>query len=357
MTREEEVVLIGIGTEGEESVMRTRLRGALIGCGYFGQIQLEAWRRIPEVEIVAACDLDLEKARRAAPSAYQSAEEMLEKERLNFVDIATRADSHLRLVELAARHGLAVICQKPMANTWDEAVAMVHTAERAGIRLMIHENWRWQPWYREAKRLIDAGEIGQPISYLFRTRQKDGAGPQPYPQQPYFVQMPRLLIYETLVHHLDTARFLFGEIELIYARARKVNPIIAGEDQASLVLVHAGGVQGVIDGHRFSEVFPSGPAMGEAIFEGDRAVISVRGTGDVYLDGTLVWENRVRQGYRGDSVWATQRHFVECLLSGAPFETDAREYLKTFAATEAAYESVRTGCSVSPRNWWEAVVK
>jgi len=54
------------------------LQGGIIGCGFFGQIRLEAWRRIPEVRIVAACDLDVEKARPAAPRAYTSPEEMME---------------------------------------------------------------------------------------------------------------------------------------------------------------------------------------------------------------------------------------------------------------------------------------
>lgn len=332
--------------------MRERLRGAIIGCGFFGQIQVEAWRRIPEVELVAACDLAIERARKCAPVAYSCAEEMLEKEKLDFVDIATRPESHLALVRLAARHGLAVICQKPMAPNWEEALAMVRVAEEAGIRLMIHENWRWQPWYREVRRRIEAGEIGHPVSYLFRVRQKDGLGSQPYPNQPYFVKMPRLLIYETLVHHIDTARFLFGEIEWIYARARRVNPIIAGEDQASLVLAHESRLQGVIDGHRFSDPEPKGPAMGEAYFEGDRGVLVVRATGDVHLGNTLVWRNVISQGYRGDSVLATQRHFIDCLRTGKPFETEAREYLKTFAAVEAAYESIESGCAARPGRWF-----
>ncbi len=53
------------------------LRGGIVGCGFFGQIQLEAWRRMPEAEIVAACDMDAGRARESAPAAYTSAGEML----------------------------------------------------------------------------------------------------------------------------------------------------------------------------------------------------------------------------------------------------------------------------------------
>ena len=319
----------------------------MVGCGYFGQIQLEAWRRMPEVEMVAACDLNVERARSAAPHAYARAEEMLERERLDFVDIATRVEAHPELLRLATARKLPVICQKPLAPNWDEAVAMVHEAEAAGIPFMVHENWRWQPWYRAAKESIERGDIGQPLGYWFRTRHRDGLGPAPYPKQSYFRQLSRFLIDEALVHHMDTARFLFGDVAAICAQTRRVNPAIRAEDQAILILRHDDGLLGSIDGHRFLNPEPDGPALGEAAFEGDRGVIYVSATGDVYQGTRKIWANEVQEGYRGDSVRATQQHFIRCLQTGEPFESGGREYLKTVAAVEAAYRSVaeqRTVC-------------
>jgi predicted dehydrogenase len=80
--------------------------------------------------------------------------------------------------------------------------------------------------------------------------------------------------------------------------------------------------------------------MGEACFEGDEAALWVRASGDVYRDSTLLWKNDVTEGYRGDSVRATQQHFADCLRSGAPFESSPEEYLKTVRVVEAAYESL-----------------
>ena len=54
---------------------------------------------------------------------------------------------------------------------------------------------------------------------------------------------------------------------------------------------------------------------------------------------TLAWKNDVKAGYRGDSVRATQSHFISCLRTGEPFESGGREYLPSFAAMEAAYRS------------------
>lgn len=295
---------------------------------------------MPEVELASACDLDLDRARAAAPQAYTSPQELFEREKPDFVDIATRPESHLALVELACAHKIATICQKPMAPTWAEAAAMAKTAEQNGVPLMIHENWRWQPWYRQVKEFIGSGEIGAPLNYLFRTCKRDGLGVNPYPEQPYFRRMPRLLIYETIVHHIDTARFLFGEISSIYAQAQRINAAIAGEDQAFLLLTHKSGLVGCIQGHRFLDTNPAGPVLGDAFFDGDRARLTVLPTGDVLLGSSVRWSNNIETGYRGDSVLATQQHFTDCLRSGRTFESAAREYLRTVSAVEAAYKSI-----------------
>jgi len=93
----------------------TVLKGGLIGCGFFSQHHQEAWRRMPNVQIVAACDRQIERAQAAAVRAYCSAEEMLDAEDLDFVDIVTRSSAHLELISMAAERGLAIICQKPLA--------------------------------------------------------------------------------------------------------------------------------------------------------------------------------------------------------------------------------------------------
>jgi len=316
------------------------LRGALIGYGYFGKIHLAAWQRMPEVELAAVCDTNPELLANLAIRTYQSAELMLKNEDLDFVDIATRPGSHLPLVKLTTGLGLPTICQKPMAATWLEALEMVESAERANVLLMIHENWRWQPWYRAARKMIQNGEIGTPVSYWFRTRHRDGVGAEPYPKQSYFCSIARFLIDEALVHHLDTARFLFGDIDQIYAQARRVNPVITGEDQAILVTRHADGLQGIVDGHRYLNPDVDGPALGEAGFEGEDAALHIASTGDIWKGGRIVWKNEVVEGYRGDSVRATQQHFIDCLKKSVPPETEARQYLPTFAAVQAAYSSM-----------------
>lgn len=74
--------------------------------------------------------------------------------------------------------------------------------------------------------------------------------------------------------------------------------------------------------------------------------------GDVYHrnamgEERLAWKNTAHAGYRGDSVCATQQHFVDCLRSGAPFESDAASYLKSVAVMEAGYRSAEEGRAVN----------
>jgi D-apiose dehydrogenase len=315
-------------------------KGGLIGCGFFSQHHQEAWRRIPNVEIVAASDLSMERAEAAAGRAYTSVEEMLKVEDLDFVDIVTRSTAHLELVSMAAEKGVAIICQKPMAPDWKTARRMVEVCERHGVRAMIHDNWRWQSWYRAAGAMITRGDIGTPMGYGFRCRVKDGTGEEPYPKQAYFRQLHRFMIDEVLVHHIDTARFLFGDIASVYAEGARRNPHILGEDHVILTLRHVDGAMGWVEGSTFLSHQDGARTLDEATFEGESGSILVNGQGEIWEGEKKLWRDS-GTGYRGDSVYATQAHFIDCLESGRPFETGARNYLeKTFAVVEAAYSSL-----------------
>lgn len=332
---------------------RETLKGVMIGAGYFAGFQAEAWRRIAGVEIVAVSDVDAEKADAFArqcgiPRAYANAAEMLERERPDFVDIVTRPQSHLELTRLAAARGVHVICQKPMAPTWEESVQMVNVCAANHVRLMIHENWRWQPCFREMRRLLDAGLCGAPVYAGFVMRSGDGWGAEPYSVQPYFREMERLLIYEMAVHFLDTLRFTAGEIKSVYCQIKRQNPTIVGEDCALVQLAFENGAVGLIDANRFTGLPKPTPTFGDFTLEGERAKIRATPAGDIFFaeygQAEVAHEYiNTTQGYKGDSVWATQQHFIKCLRSGEMAESEGREYLKTVAAVFACYASAKSG--------------
>jgi len=337
--------------------MKRRLRVAGVGAGYFAQFHLAGWKAIPEAEVVALCDRDESRARAYAerfgiPRVFVDAAQMLDAVTPDLVDIVTPPATHAALVAEAARRKLPAICQKALAPTYAEAVALVETAERAGSLLVAHENFRWTPWHREAKRLIDGGHLGALHGVAFRLRPGDGQGPRAYlDRQPYFQQMPRLLVYETAIHWIDTFRFLMGEVTAVYARLRRLNPVIAGEDAGYIVFEFAGGATGLFDGNRLNDHVAANPrrTMGEMWLEGSAGVLRLDG------EARLWWkphhgaerEHRYEAGpadtFAGGACEHLQRHVVRHLRDRAPLENTAREYLASLRVQEAVYRSHAEG--------------
>ena len=334
----------------------SRLKGVCVGAGYFSHFQYEAWQRIPEVEITATCNRDPQRAKQVTdrwkiPEHYTDYREMLQAERPDFVDVITPPATHVEICRFAAQLGIHVICQKPLAPTFEEARQIVAGARQAGVRLMVHENFRFQPWHREIRRLLDDGAIGDKLhSLYFRSRPGDGWGEDAYlGRQPYFRTMPRLLVYETGVHFIDTFRYLGGEIDGVYGVLRQLNSVIQGEDTGLIVFEFDSGAVGVWDANRYNESNDPDPrfTFGEFLVEGNGGSIRL------YLDGRLTIQSLGREetehayayqqrGFGGDCVYATQRHFVDCITAGRPFETDGEDYLRTLAVQEAVYRSAQT---------------
>jgi len=337
-----------------------KLRGVAAGAGYFSQYHFDAWQRLDQAELVALCSPDASQAEQAArtyavPRTYADAAAMLDRERPDFIDIITTPQTHLALVELAARRGVHILCQKPLAPTMDEARAIVDIAAKGGVRLMVHDNFRFQPWHRETRKLLEDGAIGGLQTLSCRTRLGDGRGENAYlSRQPYFREMPRLLIFETGVHFIDVYRYLAGEIAQVYARLRRLNPVIKGEDCALVCFDFASGAAGLWDADRFHD----GPAkdprytFGEFLLEGDAGALRIDGEGDIFLrrpgeaERQHAYEHSHR-GFAGDSVFATLRHFLDRLQDGAPFETGGENYLNTLAVQEAVYASSAAGRPVA----------
>lgn len=338
-------------------MMPKKLKVAAVGAGYFSQFQYAGWRNIEAVDTVALTNRDVAKGQALAerygvPKVYGQLKDMLDQEQPDLLDIITTPATYREYISLAAERGIAVICQKPFGRNYREAVELTELAEAAGIPLIVHENFRWQPWYREARRLIDAGQLGALHSVAFRMRPGDGQGPQAYlDRQPYFQQMPRLLVYETAIHWIDTFRFLMGEVKSVYAQLRRINPVIAGEDAGYLVFEHISGASSLYDGNRLNDHVASNPrrTMGEMWLEGSAGVLRLDG------EARLWWkphhadevEHHYDKGHSdtfggGACEWL-QSHVVGHFLHGGVLENTAREYLANLRIQEAAYRSHHEG--------------
>lgn len=337
------------------------LNGVLIGAGYFAGFHAEAWSRIGSARINAVADpvpgRAAEFARRwQIPRAYTDPEEMIAREKPEFVDIAARPEWHLSLANLAARAGAHVICQKPMAPTWPECQAMTQICQNQNVRLIIHENWRWQPWFREIHRLLKSGLLGEVFHIGFQMRTGDGRGEAPYPVQSYFRDMSMFVVYEVAVHFFDTFRFLLGEVDWVFCHTRRINPVIQGEDYAVVQLGFRNRAHGLIDANRISGPVPPELTLGLFRLEGERGMIRLSPDGRLWIteygqderEHCYSWNPT---GYKGDSVRAFQADAIDALQTGRACDTEANQYLNSVAVVFASYESAQTGMRVPMADW------
>ena len=352
---------------GEATAERAPTRVAVIGCGYFAQFHHDAWARMESsgtdlnVRVVGVCDQDEAKARDAAErhsgaAVFADPGSLIAELKPDLVDIVTPPVTHARLIDLCAMAGVDAICQKPLAPTLSEAEALVARAEQAGITLIVHENFRFQPWYLEAKRLIESGLVGPLHGVGFRMRPGDGQGPEAYlARQPYFQQMPRFLIHETGIHFVDTFRMLMGEISAVTARLRRINPALVGEDSGLVMFEFESAAVGMLDANRLNDHVAENTrlTMGEMWLEGANGVLRLDG------DGRLFWkphhgdERRHLYGYPefgaqpggfgGDCVFATNMAALSALRSGVEPVNTGRAYLRNMEIIEAIYRSSEEG--------------
>ena len=328
------------------------LRGALIGCGFFAENHLHAWREVDDASIVALCDADAQRLASASErfgigATYGDVEALFAAEALDFVDIATGPGSHRALVERAARAGVAVICQKPIAKTFEDARAMVSACEAAGVPLAIHENFRWQSPIRAVKAALEAGSIGTP----FFGRVSFRSAYDVYSGQPYLATDERFIVEDLGIHILDIARFLFGEVHQLAARTQRVNPKIRAEDVATILMEHETGITSIVDCSyataRPQELFPQtlievDGSDGTLRLEPDyRLIVHNRtsGTEERLVEPELLAFAERPWHTIQESVLAFQRHTSAAFAAGREADTSGRDNLRTFALVDAVYRS------------------
>lgn len=344
--------------------MNETIRVGVIGCGFFAQNHLNAWRDLAGhgARLTAVCDVDPAKAEAAGKAfgvpSYTDAEAMLAGAQLDVVDIVTRHDTHRALCELSIGKGLPTIVQKPFAPSWEDCVAIVEQADRAGVWLAVHENFRFQAPMRAVRRVIDSGEIGQPNWARIRFR----TGFDIYRTQPYFYDEKRLAIEDVGIHMLDLSRFFLGEVDRISCETQRRNPKVRAEDTATMLLRHAGGTVSVVEctyeSRRQPDHFPEtllvieGSEGAIAMDPGCRMTVTSGGrmrtedAGSPLLSWTSHPWHVAQQGVIGACA-----HFLDCLQRGVPAETSGEDNLRTYALVDAAYRAAEERRAVAPVSW------
>ncbi len=325
------------------STHSVKLRGAIVGCGMVAKYHLLGWQRIPNVEIVSLCDLDVVRAKslqtQYAPQAscHNDLVSMLNQTPLDFVDILTPPWMHREHCLLAADFNTHIICQKPICDSLAPARDLVHQLRDYQKLFAIHENHPWRPWFREVVRLKNADFFGG-LRFL-RLMQHDAFEPS----EQYKCEAIHGVLLEYGVHLIAMARTLLGDPRHVTAWTDRINPRVRGESLAHLVLEFSEATA-IIDIAWKPQGQPQGGLVligdaGEATYEG-RMTRDGEALFSLTHQGTRVrHEQRLISNDFTESFYLLQREFVACILENRHPEQSASENLQTIEIAFAAYRA------------------
>jgi scyllo-inositol 2-dehydrogenase (NAD+) len=190
----------------------SRLGVAVVGVGTLGKRHAENIRyAIPEARLVATVDRDIHRASRVASElgaeqAAERLEDVVTRKDVQAVVIASPSKFHAEAIQLTAQHGKHAFCEKPLGLTIEEADEALKAVAKAGVLLQLGFMRRFDPAYANAKKRIDAGEIGEPI--MFKSLGRDR---QPPPDSFYEGGINGTLFSDSAIHDFDLARWMMGD--------------------------------------------------------------------------------------------------------------------------------------------------
>ena len=246
-----------------------KLKVGIIGAGRIGQVHAKSITyHIPQAEIVAISDIYVDGAKKVAeelgiPNYYQDYHEILNNPEIEAVLICSSTDTHADIACEAAQAGKNIFCEKPVDLTVAKIKKVIDEVNKAGVKLQIGFNRRYDHNFAHIKSLANEGKLGD--LQIIKITSRD-----PEPPAPEYVAVSGGIFLDMTVHDFDMVRFIGGEVEEVYANATvMVDPAIgeAGDvDTALVALKFKSGAIGVIDNCRKAcygydqrlEVFGSG---------------------------------------------------------------------------------------------------
>jgi predicted dehydrogenase len=317
------------------------LRIGIIGCGGIGRTHFNAWSQagyapVALVDTVPGAATAL--AGTSGAQAYTDIATFLAEATLDIVSICTPPSTHRELVVAAMAAGVHVLCEKPLAPTVADCVAMIAAASAANKLLSVGFCHRFQPHIETMKALIDGGSIGDVI--MFRNR---FAGHMANVESKWFSD-PALagggVMMDTSVHSVDLFRHLIGDAVSIQAsavtRTTELGPALRVEDTAVILLTSASGVIGTIEA---SWRTPPG--------EWVVTVYGTRGALTMDYDSMQLWQTDAT-GQRqqvavadGDRFVNEVAHFAKCVTGQAQLRVTATDGLAATQILVTAAERAR----------------
>ncbi|RLF24743.1 MAG: hypothetical protein DRN15_02060 [Thermoprotei archaeon] len=319
-----------------------RVKMAVIGCGFIStSVHLPSLTEIPDVEVVAVCDVVEEKARKTAEQFkvekyYTDYHKVLEMPEVDAVLIATPPLTHKDQVINAARAGKHVFVEKPITTNVKDAKEVVDAIKKAGVKCMVGFCLRFHSMFKHVKELIDSGRLGRPVN-IWRVCV------WPLPPAPWLKDktISGGMLVENAVHAFDAFRWFAGDVDTVYAKVMTVQSGITIEDNASVVCIHKEGtISTLIQSWSGTHSWDSWGVVGE------KGTVAVEG----YLSGVM--KIRIADGpyeqLRMEEDWKLMykrelEYFIKCIIEDKRPEINEVEGLRALEIAEAALRSSAEG--------------
>ena len=208
--------------------MKEIINVCIVGCGRIAILNYLGYKDHPHARVLAVCDLNEERARAfaaetGAEKVYTRYDDMLNDPEIDAVELLVPHHLHCEMTVRACRAGKHVSVQKPMAMSLKECDRMIQAAKDADVLLKVYENFVFYPPMVEAKRLLDTGEIGEPLS--IRLKMNAGSNRHGWSVDPatWAWRMQEELsgggelIFDDGNHKFSLARYFLGEPETVFA--------------------------------------------------------------------------------------------------------------------------------------------
>ncbi|HXL04149.1 MAG: inositol 2-dehydrogenase [Firmicutes bacterium] len=320
----------------------------VIGAGRIGKIHARNLKYlIPGAKLVAISDIVEEAAYQAAreldiPSVETDHGKLLERKDIRGIVICSSTDTHADIIEEAAEAGKHIFCEKPIALEIPRIEQALSVVEKAGVKLQVGFNRRFDPSFKKAKQLIESGEIGVP--YVIRITSRD-----PAPPPIAYVKSSGGLFLDMMIHDFDMARFLIGDeiSELMAVGDCLIDPAIgeAGDiDTAIVTLKFKNGVMGAIDNSRktaygYDQRIEVHGSKG-TITVGNKTPTEVILHNESGIQGDVLL-NFFIERYQ-DSYLAEMEEFVNCIMNDEEPSVGGFDGLISVRMGYAALESLQT---------------
>jgi len=286
---------------------------------------------------------------------YKSADELLSDPMVQIVDVAVVPEEQLNVVRKVIAVGKPLLCQKPFSIHYEEDVEMTNLAQQAGLKMAVHQQFRWSSIIQATRALLAEGWLGDILDVQVQVSIHT-----PWEMWPWIASQPRLEVLFHSIHYLDSLRYLFGDPTLVTSRhTRHPAQQIKGETKTITTWEYENGLQILIAICHFDW----SPAL-YSLFRvlGTKGVIEgTIGTNYDYPEGrndTLKFTSRnhpernfssmLPGKWIPDAFYGPMASLMEAIQTGGEPLTSAEDNLHTLRVVEAAYRSMNEARSVSP---------